>query len=856
MAGTQALQTTGIGFLVSPNFVETLQLQTAWKAYQNVFSNYGTLDAYRTLHTTDMVGISDLSITPKGDKALATMQWTNNVGILDLIPSSTVDGYDISDSTQLDFKIRGVTEKSTSAGVEAYASEVGASTSVYDELWPERVEITANGTVGYVGARGGTRREGNKQKFGLMDLIELDYGMSRSDSELKTNGLEQTFLRLTKPDSEEIHSPKRVATFKSINVDGDLISDQVEAYNRFNNQINSFNDTSVIAQIYSEVLTTTIYNEYNAQGLLLPRSGLGYRHNELYGEDVSNAGNPSLIRVIERIGRFWHDDYLDGTTPLPNFVIGNMSPPGWGIIHDQFGFPVHFDERLGDIASVHYVRNDGSNVPFDFVLSNNSGDPVDNSILGDTSLFDSEANYRLVRYLVGSPEITRIYLDPEANSLMSNLSDTEVLLSNKIVSQTTTVQVDNDGIDNDGDGVTDEPSEIGIRRDFDTWMKFLVTDVSVNMTGYVNDVPVPQWEEHRPYGSGVVKTGTTNTKLIFTVDGSNYDPDQYSYYLFFDDTIDVNGVTSEITEVYPNTEYVIDGLNLPTHLHYSDVILKAFYSVHGHEIEFGQDSISLTPAIVNIQSSESGGSPISEVDESFPNGAGLFGVGSTFSISDISQFPLEYRIFFEGLAITDSSGNSLQSGQIIDPDTFTVDSWDDEDLYETEVIVRAFSDSKRHVTEDRISLTRVDIDIFKPNKTSQISDSVEATEGLYLIKNDDDDDDDTSDDDSDSIINGLSDKDDMGKITLAGFDPGVATTVTAELSAVASLVNPGAIRLFDSADNLVSLPVDVTSDLQTGSISYLVEGKAPGEVFLNLTLYNATGKVISTDQVKVFCSTL
>ncbi len=829
-----SLSGTGSGFASGSAIQDTLRKLTIFGEYDKVFQNYGILKAYQNLYTNDMVGASDIGIDPKGDMGLVTMKWTNNLGILELEPAMSLHGYSSDTPISEKFSIKAALEKDM---------QVNEVTSSIKELFPESVEFTANGSLAYVGMRGGNP---SNAFFGGVDLLTLKQVMaSKGEASFSEGGLPKNLMSLRSADGETLKNPKLTSTYLSDNIDGDRLSDHVEAYNRLNWQDSEFIDSWVVTSAYTEKTTTLDYNNDASQGIHLPITGTGYRHRELRGKNRSNAGKPALIKVLERVGRRWHHDYLSGTTTHSYFVITDLSPPGWGIQTDESGNVVHLDRRAGDIANIQYFRTDGTDNPYDFVLSNDS-DPLNNSVLADLDEFDEVATCRLIKFLAECPEVTQIIIDPGAFNAMNASSNASILDTSKVVIRSLRVDLEDDGLDNNGDGEIDEIEEHGIRRDMDSWLQIQTVDVHVDLIAVVDDNPIPNWDEQRPYGAGVLKTNDTTTGLIFNSEGISDDPEQFFHVLKFDSNlIDISGVTSEVTEVISQTEYKIDSLSLPVHLRYADIVLQSFYHFKGNDILFSEDIVSLIPGQVDIKA-------VSEQDEQLPNGSGISGTGSTFELGIESQFDLQLRLYFDGLKIEASTGEEIMSGSLVFSGEYTIVSWYDPRGFVRDITVRGFNDENQYVSEDVLTVSRVDLDIIKPDKTTVVTDSIEYKEGLYLIKNDDDDNADGSVDHGDSAINGASDKDDMGKVILRKLDSGLSTGVTATLSMVSLPFNPGGIRLFNSSGNVLSLPRNVTSDMLSGDVSYLVEGVNAGEVILSLVLSNGSGTEFVRDEVKVF----
>ena len=248
-------------------------------------------------------------------------------------------------------------------------------------------------------------------------------------------GIDRSVLRLAISSDVPLKNPKIIDTFNSENADFDLLTDHIEAFNRFN--YIEF-DSNIYAAIYggsAHAVTSSIkHNEDLVLGALLPRTGLGYRLNERHGKNVANAGRSSTIKVIDRIGRIWHRRHLAGIAPYvdhPHFIVVDMSPPGWGIVTTDLNEPAYLSPREGNVFNIQYFRDDGSDDPFDFVLSNNGNNVLDNSTV-ETDGFNAEATLELIKLLIDSPEVKVIRIDPAAKNKISALADSDSILDRKI----------------------------------------------------------------------------------------------------------------------------------------------------------------------------------------------------------------------------------------------------------------------------------------------------------------------------------------------------------------------------------------------------------------------------------------
>ena len=618
LAGAHALAPVGAGTAGASAINFSNRVNSIYALYKDIYSNYGILKAYQDIYSNDMVGASDIGISPKGDKGLLTLKWTNNIGILNLKPSTNVHGHSFNNTSEMEnFVIEAALEKKVSSG---------ATESFLDELLPEQVEFSVNGAVAYIGMRGGVQ---SHARYGLVDLVEvrqemeifhfllndsslfvletqdglpsstidalqsikdekfeitLDFELALNSlgitnpilrdtikdraltsSSLSERGLRNNLLTLASSPGVDIIQPKNVATFISENVDGDFLSDHVEAYNRFNIALSP--NTGLVNTGQSELTSTLGYNKNPFVGVLLPRAGLGYRHNELFGKNKTNVAKPSLIDLIERVGRIWHNRHIAVITPYsrhPHFILVDMSAPGWEDIGGGTGAPVHEAPRKGDVANIQYFRLDpatgnGRDDPFEFVLSNNTN-LLDNSIPNPSTgtEFDTAATHALIDLLVCQPEVTQILLDPEVGY---SGSDGRVVIR--------------------GLNDTDNP---GSRRDTDAWMQIQVAEASVDLVAFKDQnlsagssphwSEVPDHEEQVTYGSGVAHTQKNSSVMVRS---SFVGDPRFTYKLFFDNTeITMDGVASD-TEIDPDNFYIVDQLILPGDEHFSDILLKVFF---------------------------------------------------------------------------------------------------------------------------------------------------------------------------------------------------------------------------------------------------------------------------------------
>lgn len=816
---SHALLATGNPFAPVAGLAETTGMQNIWSAAQRIYGDYGILTAYQAIRTADMVGAVDADIDGVGRIGVAPMKWTNNVGFLELEPSLTLSGYGQAEPPGERFAFRATLERFTQGTA----------------LVPEEVALSGNGAVAYVGMRGGTesmhrfgfvdlvalRQEIENFHFSLTEasLVTLqqddalpltviaqlrpllnqqyltvpefdatltDLGIdpamrdkikqrALTSSSLAERGLRRSLLELAAPAEEpgtgnRLYQPRNVATFQVGDVDGDGLSDQVEAYNRFNSNLGV---SELVSATEGTLTTARIRNDLAFLGVLLPRSGLGYRHNERYGENKTNAGQPALIRVIERVGRIWHERYLAGAVPYANhshFVVVDLSAPGWVDIADTVGNPAHAERRAGEVANIQYFRADKSDAPFEFIYSNNN-DPHDNSAANLLAAveFDKTGTQALIELWLCQPEVTAILIDP---AVAYAGSDGRV------------IERGNNDLLNPGS-----------LRDMDAWMQIQVRDVAVNLiankdstlsngVGTPNWVAVPDHEEQINYGRGVAHT-TRNSGLEVLSSLGN-DP-QIEFRLYFNaGEIAVAERTTAAPPSFtpivagalltPGKIYYVDTVTLPADHEFTDVILKAYHhpsSGLSCDQPFYEDTVSFTrPVEIDLIAYESATRTISEAEEERPIGPGVY-ADPNKTILVPRQEGLgngTLRLFFNNdkdeIKLTDN-GAELEPGSIITGGgkEYLFDSWVDAAAMTSEVTLRGYDQQGNFVGEDTVSLIRVDLDLDVDSDNddgnnaawtpTDMEDELEERQAKYIIVNQNDSDGDGIPDyaDSDGIVN-------------------------------------------------------------------------------------------------------
>ncbi len=707
----------GAVFVGTRTLSNAAELAAAYEFYAETYKNYGILSAYRDLYPQDMVGASGIGIHPLNNVGLVAMKSTNNLGILTVSQSSAPGGYTGANRPEFSFKT--ATEKTINN------TELLAGTDFYTFLSPVNVALTANGSGAYVGMVGGPPSV--DKHVGYVNVNDLTNEIAcQTATDLSGSAVSKNQLRLIKPNRELGHS-KHVATFLGNNADNDLLSDHVEANNRFNAaSANLVSNTSAVE-----------YNGDSDAGTFLPVSGLGYRHN---GSETANVGKPSLLTVIECVGRIWHDGYVNSLSEEedsvysshPYFVIRDMSAPGWEDITAD-GVNLYSSPREGDIMNILYFRKSGSDDPFDFVPSNSGTEPVYNinaistSDEIDDSDFDKDATHELINLLLNQPEVTEIAVDPAA---AAGLVPADGTLDSRII-----IRGESDSLDP------------GSRRDMDAWFQVKVKTIGINLHGFVSDVPVSDANEQRPQGPGVLYEAG-NTKLSFT--SSESENTDFKYWLnFVSDDIEFEGITNAATqmtevEVTPDTDYPITDLTSFTDVKLVTEVLDEPYS---------EDSVSISGFKVDLQAKEYvSGIDFRIIPEDEEEDPGVFIDTSTSSIlftstklipRKIGQTSGYMKLFFDRsvLAIVDTMDSDitrfLAPGFDVDDNVaLAVDPWRDDDICSTEIVLRGFDNSGNFISEDKVLLYTSRVDSLTAVKSDNTSVSLN-TAGDILCKDQD-----------------------------------------------------------------------------------------------------------------------
>ncbi|MFP4541652.1 MAG: hypothetical protein ACLFR7_08475 [Opitutales bacterium] len=387
----------------------------------DAYEDYGAVEAYRDLYPNDMVGASGVGISNRGDMALVSMFQTNNFGVMPLSESDAIRGF--GSGSLMDFAIRKATEKTINGySYDGLGTNVTFAKRPTEYMGPREIAFAPEDTHALVGMSGGVPG-GEDSRIGLIDLREHRGALLGGTATPSSD-----FLKLPIPGGHD--RPMQVAAYHApdsgndpkelADSDGDSLSDHVEAFNRWNDfKRVYFGDKSVLASTNQYNITSPsslprqrVYpTDLSDQGYFIPHSGLGYRFN--YNGHLKhsvNVGSATAVSTIERVGRRWHQEFLEGSIGRPYFVILDMSHPGGGLVRSKSGELLHFNTRNGFQANFAYLKPD-SDETHDFVTSNGPRTPLDNSG-EDTVGYDQAATVRLIEFLAAEPTVAAIVVDP------------------------------------------------------------------------------------------------------------------------------------------------------------------------------------------------------------------------------------------------------------------------------------------------------------------------------------------------------------------------------------------------------------------------------------------------------------
>ncbi len=752
--------------------------------YTDVYRDRGFLKAYSEIYSNDLAGVKGIAMTPDGELGIAAMGLTNNAALLELSPSYTLGGYSTREPPGNDrIFIRAAIERTISGAGGVHLFNYVSPSRVAMTADGSRAYIgLRKDNFGFLEIRE-ILREVEQFRFSLtpqslivlrqddmihpsvaadLETIQNEVFQSRDQFEaairdvtdsdeldddtldliirraviadsLSERGLPRDLFHLTShpnslpddPDTQ-IRDPIYVTTFRNDNVDGDLLTNHIEAHNRFNAATFASTVDALVGMVNDDVTGPSVHNDDLVTGAMLPQSGLGYRVVAKHGENRSNAARPSLIRLVERIGRHWHAAHLqapaEGETSHNYFVINDLSPPGWGLVTTKFNDIVHIESRIGRTMNINYFRVDGLDEPFDFVISNNAA-PLDNSVPGDIANFDAQSTYDLITLLVDTLEVTEIAIDPDAITAMTPLDvDIGVLTSPKLIVRAVALPAENDGVDNDENGATDEPGETGIRRDMDTAMRVRTRDLHVNLVGWEDGVRLPEWEEERPGGAGLLVDAA---QLVVETVGVG-DAEIVIRLFFAASEVSIDGVANGGI-VQPGVSYAISQVSSFGSGDFSDVEMVVYNAATNEPVL--ADRISVVSGKADLEAGIVPDAPspvrlpVGEAEESLPNGRSI-NLGPRHSVVLVPRIRGDgdvLRIFFDDSVVSiGAGGETLRSGDLVpDGAEYEILDWLDEDVVISDVVLKMYDETGVFLGEDRVTLSSPNITI-RPEPASPV----------------------------------------------------------------------------------------------------------------------------------------
>ena len=489
------------------------------------FKDYGYMEAYARLYPRDMVGAVSLAINRLGDFGVVGFQNTNNLGLLTLSSDDALPGYGGSNSPP-DFYIQRGTGKIINGfdqGLSAPSAE-----SNYEWAYPQEVALSSDDSRLFVGMAGGVPSADLTNRFGHADAANLRVERDRADSVLAGTNPPPGY-DLAAPQSL-FRSPRQVATRQShdADFDADGLSDQTEAFNRWNSLRVFPKDAKRVAMVDTEESAADLFpgspvarshpgkpfelanpgkDDAFDKGFFLPVSGLGYRFDDQAQPPLAlNAGSRSALNGVELIGRLWHDAYLkkeDGIT-RPYIVVGVLSRPGGGQLQNAQGEDLQYATRNGFQVNFPYPSLDSdtddlSDAPHDFVLSNGAATPRDNT-KENLKGFDVLHTAKFLQLLFAAKHqgrylATRIELDPAVRDLLTvpgDIPDIDPGLATKIASITAKIDFHDPRFSYHG---LREPRDNTSRRDLDSQLAVsfspLVLDAQLEKPKPLPGLPPP-----------------------------------------------------------------------------------------------------------------------------------------------------------------------------------------------------------------------------------------------------------------------------------------------------------------------------------------------------------------------------
>ncbi|ACB76347.1 hypothetical protein Oter_3067 [Opitutus terrae PB90-1] len=418
------------------------------------YADYGYMQAYFNLYPRDMVGASSVAISHSGDFGVVTLQDTNNLGLLSVSLSNVLTGFgevplpppptDGAPAPEPlppvlpDFFIKRGTGKSIN-GFDAaltFAPWVVALQQPQAWAYPQKAVFTLDDSRVFIGMAGGTPKADLTNRFGSANAVVLRAERDKPDSIFAGTNPPPGYSLYQGP---SFKSPRLAATLQSFDADADQLSDQLEAFNRWNSLRQLPGDdpenSKKLALVSTSVdqLTnpavplppTAFPDDAMDKSFFLPASGIGYRCDDYALPRLTlNAGSRSAVAAIERLGRLWHEAYLAGQVSRPYFVVGAISTPGGGPLKGATGELLQYNVRNGFQVNFPYFSTKGDE-PYDFVSSNGPNSPRDNS--GDNygnkpSGFDKANTARFLALLLAENSVKKIEIDPAVRDVVEGVN--------------------------------------------------------------------------------------------------------------------------------------------------------------------------------------------------------------------------------------------------------------------------------------------------------------------------------------------------------------------------------------------------------------------------------------------------
>ena len=755
--------TSGSSFAAN-DYILAAQARSIANIYAGVYKNYSILGAYRNIYTNDMIAPDQMALSPAGDHAFVPMRWTNNFGVLELSQSFNSEGYSENNSPEGSLYFKAAMEKSVSFGDLNFDGFGIVELSEYDNIWPEKASMTPDGSVSYFGIKGNKyaylNRYGDTKAiedfhYKITDFVieemqndtenpqftdsdidkarefknrrfesRIDFasamGMTETSDKfiklevfasLPTNFTEQALPKhvLSLSSNVDIFWSRNPVTFSNPNVDEDLFSDHVEAYNRFNSLINYIPTEQKVylyGDTFTEVPNNSIYNENQTYKVLIPQRGLGYELLSPLGFNRANAALASTARLLERIGKNWHLNHMLGTsgyTNQPNVRILALSAIDGESIITPNGETAIKTSTQGYSIFIPYIHTTAGRGTVDFVKNDRTEDFNDSS---QDLNFDKEASLTLLTELIMSPEVNRILIDPYALKLIKEVNPSDaIFLSPKLIERGNL--------------------NSNLNRDLDSYFKVEVSPLNVQLFAYENipenevskeesvykDILKVAGEDmRRPYGPGVA---FFQDATFFEVNVSGFSPG--AHHTFTPVLEADSGLTYSAS-----SPFKITGLNIPQGKTHLDLKLKMTYTHAGKTRTFYYDRVSFVEnkaqLWISTQPNPGTNVPPEDITDgtwipsngttagnpvSFPAGTSL-----TFTVQDLAN--RNQRIFYDenNLILVDSDGNIIRSGSILDPsETYTLKWRNDATITSTSVTLKLYDATDgTYLAEDEVFL--------------------------------------------------------------------------------------------------------------------------------------------------------